>query len=522
MRDVAVDGRTVLFVSHNMSLVSQITNRALYLLSGELAAVGPTDEVLRTYRAAAGAHAAADGEYRITDADRWNPAGLGREVEILALRLLDGQPRLEAESDLRVQLRLRARVSVPAFRAHVGVLTVEGLGVCAAFSDESIGMAAGESKDVVLRMPNPHLAPGSYQLEISVGHGDHFGRLEHFDVVTRVGALRRGGADPRRRDRRARVGVRLGRGADPEAARRVRDRGRDRVGRSDGRGYVSRPPLPALVEDLRTVEGWLSDEDVALFLAVDDAAQALGIRGDLLEIGAYKGKSAVVLGYCLADEERLVVVDPFGRSASDATVLAEQHRFYEDLTRSEFDRNYARFHARPPVVLERFSTDLEPGDIGRDLRLVHVDGAHDYASVAHDVDLVLAVLADDGILVFDDAMDRGAPGVVAAVWEAVGDGRLIPVMTTGKVWTCRPEAHPRLLAALEHQLSTSAVLTFVKSVIRGAEVLQVSPLSLAPPRSRSRRVAHLMTPPAAYLARDQIRSLAQGRFGSGAREKTEP
>ena len=212
---------------------------------------------------------------------------------------------------------------------------------------------------------------------------------------------------------------------------------------------MSQPPLRELVAELDSVEGWLSDEDVALFLTVDRVTRSLGSRGDVVEIGAYKGKSAIVLGYCIADDERLVVVDPFGRSASDATVLAEQHQFYEDLTRAEFDRNYARFHSRPPVVLERFSTDLGPADIAADARLVHVDGAHDYASVAHDVALVLGVLADEGVVVFDDAMDRGAPGVVAAVWEAVGDGRLVPLMTTGKVWTCRPEAHPTLLGELE-------------------------------------------------------------------------
>jgi Methyltransferase domain len=285
---------------------------------------------------------------------------------------------------------------------------------------------------------------------------------------------------------------------------------------------VSHPPVPELVEDLRSVGGWLSDEDVALFLAVDDATRAVGLGGDVLEIGVYKGKSAVVLGYCIEGDERLVVVDPFGRAATDATVLAEQQRYYDDLSRAEFDRNYARFHARPPVVLERFSTDLEPADIGRDLRLVHVDGAHDYASVAHDVDLVLAVLADDGVLVFDDAIDRGAPGVVAAVWEAIGDGRLLPLMTTGKVWTCRPAAHPRLMAAIERQLSASSTLVSDPIVIRGVTVLQVGPRSLAGPPSKARRAAHLMTPPAAYVARDRLRSLSRERFGPGARGKTEP
>ena len=143
--DVASEGRTILFVSHNLSLISQITDTALFLDSGRLAAFGPTEAVIHAYRNGPGARSSGAGEYVVTDDDRWNPAGLSREVVITRLNVLDA-PRLESGSDLRVRIRLQAQVSVPAFRAHLGVLTIDGQGVCAAFSDEAIGLEAGQTK----------------------------------------------------------------------------------------------------------------------------------------------------------------------------------------------------------------------------------------------------------------------------------------------------------------------------------------------------------------------------------------
>jgi lipopolysaccharide transport system ATP-binding protein len=52
MREVSQnDGRTVVFISHNMGAVAALTSRAIYLESGRVMAMGPTPEVVRTYTA---------------------------------------------------------------------------------------------------------------------------------------------------------------------------------------------------------------------------------------------------------------------------------------------------------------------------------------------------------------------------------------------------------------------------------------------------------------------------------------
>lgn len=49
MKDVSEGGRTVLFVSHNMSAINSLCNRSVYLKGGQIEMVGPTDQVVKKY-----------------------------------------------------------------------------------------------------------------------------------------------------------------------------------------------------------------------------------------------------------------------------------------------------------------------------------------------------------------------------------------------------------------------------------------------------------------------------------------
>jgi lipopolysaccharide transport system ATP-binding protein len=49
MQEVSRGGRTVLFVSHNTAAIATLTNRCVYLRSGEVATLGLTQDVLRKY-----------------------------------------------------------------------------------------------------------------------------------------------------------------------------------------------------------------------------------------------------------------------------------------------------------------------------------------------------------------------------------------------------------------------------------------------------------------------------------------
>jgi lipopolysaccharide transport system ATP-binding protein len=58
MHDVVHDGRTVLFVSHNMAMVQKLCNRAILINAGRLIAEGPTSSVIGAYLDRIGRNAA--------------------------------------------------------------------------------------------------------------------------------------------------------------------------------------------------------------------------------------------------------------------------------------------------------------------------------------------------------------------------------------------------------------------------------------------------------------------------------
>ena len=49
MEDVSQEGRTVIFVSHNMSAVSRLCYKAIFLVNGQLMSEGDTDQVISEY-----------------------------------------------------------------------------------------------------------------------------------------------------------------------------------------------------------------------------------------------------------------------------------------------------------------------------------------------------------------------------------------------------------------------------------------------------------------------------------------
>src|SRR6516225_9750078 len=98
------------------------------------------------------------------------------------------------------------------------------------------------------------------------------------------------------------------------------------------------------------IPGWFSVVDALTLVAIDEEQRQGSVVGDILEVGAYLGKSAILLGYLLRERERLVVIDLFGEPAATTEQRAEQ-RAYSGLTQLAFENNYARFHSTLPIVL---------------------------------------------------------------------------------------------------------------------------------------------------------------------------
>lgn len=192
---------------------------------------------------------------------------------------------------------------------------------------------------------------------------------------------------------------------------------------------MHRPEKTELTKQVESIPGWFSHQDQAIFEILLAYQNSINLLGDLLEIGVYLGKSAVVLGAYRKRDEEVVVCDLF-LNASNSEHNDDENSFsYSDLTRPTFERNYQRARGELPRILECSSLNLGSNLKNQKFRFIHVDGSHLYEIVKHDLDFAIdALISQGGIIVMDDFRAQHTIGVSALLWKAIFDGKLQPII----------------------------------------------------------------------------------------------
>ncbi len=171
MGDVAGQGRTVLFVSHNMGAVQTLCKRAVLLERGRVKQVGSSRDVVTEYLKAG------DAAAHTPLSERHDRAGEGRfRFEELTLLDAGGRPRPYAVTGEDLYLRLRLSTPddgpLPApLEIGIAIREPQGLRITEVgshFTGESptTGAAAREVTCYVPRLP---LLPSQYRLDLWCG-----------------------------------------------------------------------------------------------------------------------------------------------------------------------------------------------------------------------------------------------------------------------------------------------------------------------------------------------------------------
>jgi lipopolysaccharide transport system ATP-binding protein len=173
-------GRTLLFVSHNLSALHRLTKTSLLLVGGQKAFLGPTSEAIAHHlqRAAAAPGAAVNVE----SLPRVSWAG-DRSLQFVELELLE-QPQtlVDRHVPIRVRVRMRCQRPVRNFRLGMTLGSLETSSVASGFSPAYSGCAAGQMLDLELSLMNPGLAPGNYHITLGINQstGSDVGQLIDF------------------------------------------------------------------------------------------------------------------------------------------------------------------------------------------------------------------------------------------------------------------------------------------------------------------------------------------------------
>lgn len=187
---------------------------------------------------------------------------------------------------------------------------------------------------------------------------------------------------------------------------------------------------------VQTIPGWSPlDQLMALFTLAYSSAH---LKGDILELGSWCGRSAVALGLAakLTGQGNVHCVDLFPEKSdwyqnvdgtySFAVVIdGKRYEAYADQTvwAEPFLRDIKPMYERFGGTLDAFNVAISANHLSRyvipyrtnlegfsklvpedfSLRMAFIDGDHSYAAVARDIEIVEHFLVPQGWICFDDA-----------------------------------------------------------------------------------------------------------------------
>ena len=182
MSSVAREGRTVLFVSHNMGAMTQLCSRAVWLERGQVREIGPTKNLVSQYLAANGAV----GNEIAFSAER-NPKS-DAVITHIALTDLQGNILSAVDALKPFQIRLSSRVRTLIEDVEYTVRFYNRLGQIVFSSnfshsnDNQFGRFAPGDHHFAVTLPAHFLAPDSYSIQVSI-HRPNLAYLDLHDHI---------------------------------------------------------------------------------------------------------------------------------------------------------------------------------------------------------------------------------------------------------------------------------------------------------------------------------------------------
>lgn len=207
----------------------------------------------------------------------------------------------------------------------------------------------------------------------------------------------------------------------------------------------------------KQVAGPMRLEAAYLIAAVLRAIGQAGVRGNVLEIGVFEGRSAIPAGCFLNDDEYFYAIDPFGEIqkdpkltyggvGNDVAFTRNWERVFRDMSRLRVLRATSEQVAQDKAVTGEWTP----------FKYVSVDGDHSFDGTLLDLRFAQAHVAADGVVAVDDVFNVEWPSVSQALYAFMGEtDRLRPFCEGwGRVFLCHPSKTAQYQAAAKANFQT--------------------------------------------------------------------
>ena len=182
MEDVSKKGRTVLFVSHNMGVISQLCSTCIWLDKGQIREIGETASVVNAYMR--------NGPFEL-GSDIAFPDDPKKIVQLKKISLFDNNgnaaQKFDCDNPVNIKLEIQVRKQLPGLYGYLGVNRSDGTQMLVSDSYDAgdllhnlpLGM-----NTIMVTIPPRTLGHGSYLIHFSMAStsADNF----HVDIANNV------------------------------------------------------------------------------------------------------------------------------------------------------------------------------------------------------------------------------------------------------------------------------------------------------------------------------------------------
>jgi lipopolysaccharide transport system ATP-binding protein len=184
MREAATkEGRTVLYVSHNMNTIRQLCDRVIVLEKGSIVYDGEVEDGINVYLS--NAEAEKTNRINLTDKERTTVSNGSVRMEKLSLPMNEDCVYICGEK-IRLDLTFTANKEINGAKLGVTPSYKGDIPVGTSFSSELGAFFAGESKELSFEFDTSCLSEGAYSLSLSVLQCDDAGNAVVCDRVDRA------------------------------------------------------------------------------------------------------------------------------------------------------------------------------------------------------------------------------------------------------------------------------------------------------------------------------------------------
>ena len=181
MGDVAdKEGRTVLYVSHNMNTIQQLCSRCVVLDKGRIIYDGDVEEAIRIYM---GTVKESPVDVDLSEMERAKEHA-GRVAFMKRLQVLDADSSVfNRDSIMRFRLSFTTELDNPKLYLRAILRYADGTPVTMVTTKEPFSAKKDEEQSIVFRLDSKYIVPGKYTLSLILYEVNQFGTYRNCDGV---------------------------------------------------------------------------------------------------------------------------------------------------------------------------------------------------------------------------------------------------------------------------------------------------------------------------------------------------